>query len=143
MVLYMASSFWLLGVESRDFSHDEKKRTACKDEQIHKMTTFFTQNCPRLSFWVKIVVILLICLALQAVLSFSTWEKSRDSTPNSQTNRGHVEHLICHFEWQIFLKDNCLNLVIKVKVAQGGIFSRAIQYSFLIKIYYFLIKITY
>ena len=49
-VLYISSSFWLLGVESRDFSHAEKGRTACKDEQIHKMTTFFTQNGPRLSF---------------------------------------------------------------------------------------------
>jgi hypothetical protein len=35
----MSSSFWLLGVESRDFSHAEKERTACKAEQIHKMTT--------------------------------------------------------------------------------------------------------
>ena len=31
-VLYMSSSFWLLGVESRDFSHAEKERTACKEE---------------------------------------------------------------------------------------------------------------
>jgi hypothetical protein len=31
-VLYMACSFWLLGVESRDFSHAEKERTACKAE---------------------------------------------------------------------------------------------------------------
>ena len=37
-VLYMSSSFWLLGVESRDFSHAEKERTACKADQIHKMT---------------------------------------------------------------------------------------------------------
>ena len=44
MVLYMCSSFWLLGVESRDFSQAEKERTACKAEQIHKMTTIFTQN---------------------------------------------------------------------------------------------------
>ena len=35
MVLYMSSSFWLLGVESRDFSHAEKERTACKAEQIN------------------------------------------------------------------------------------------------------------
>ena len=49
-VLYMSSSFWLLGFESRDFSHAEKERTACKDEQIQKMTTIFTQNGPRLSF---------------------------------------------------------------------------------------------
>ena len=29
-MLYMSSSFWLLGVESHDFSHAEKERTACK-----------------------------------------------------------------------------------------------------------------
>ena len=44
MVLYMSSSFWLLGVESRDFSQAEKAGTASKAEQIHKMTTIFTQN---------------------------------------------------------------------------------------------------
>ena len=58
MVLYMSSSFWLLGVESRDFSHAEKERTTCKAEQIHKMTIIFTQNGLRLSFGMKIVVIL-------------------------------------------------------------------------------------
>ena len=31
-VLYMSSSFWLLEVESRDFSHAEKERTARKDD---------------------------------------------------------------------------------------------------------------
>ena len=46
----MSSSFWLLRVESRDFSHGEKERTACKAEHIHKMTTIFNQNGPRLSF---------------------------------------------------------------------------------------------
>ena len=35
----MSSSFWPLGVESRDFSQAEKERTACKAEQIHKMTS--------------------------------------------------------------------------------------------------------
>ena len=50
MVLYMSPSFWLLGVESRDFSQAEKERTACKAEQIHKMATIFTQNGPTLSF---------------------------------------------------------------------------------------------
>ena len=45
-VLYMSSRFWLLGVESRDFSHVEKERTACKAKQIHKMTTIFTENDP-------------------------------------------------------------------------------------------------
>ena len=54
----MSSSLWLLRVESCDFSQAEKERTACKAEQIHKMTTSFTQNGPRLSFRVKLVVIL-------------------------------------------------------------------------------------
>ena len=44
MVLYMSSGFWLLRVESRDFSQAEKERTACKAEQIHKMTIIFTQK---------------------------------------------------------------------------------------------------
>ena len=46
----MSSSFWKLGVESCDFSQAEIERTASKAEQIHKMTTIFTQNGPRLSF---------------------------------------------------------------------------------------------
>ena len=40
----MCSSSWLLGVESSDFSHAEKERTACKAEQVHKLTTICTQN---------------------------------------------------------------------------------------------------
>ena len=44
LVLYMSSSFWLLQVESCDFSQAEKERTACKAEQIHKLTTIFTQK---------------------------------------------------------------------------------------------------
>ena len=43
-VLYMSFSFWLLGVESHDFSHAEKERIACKAEQIDKLTTIFTLN---------------------------------------------------------------------------------------------------
>ena len=39
----MSSSFWLLSVGSRDLSQAEKEITACKDEQIYKMTTIFTQ----------------------------------------------------------------------------------------------------
>ena len=38
MVLYMSSSFWLLGVESRDFSQAEKERTACEAGKIQEMT---------------------------------------------------------------------------------------------------------
>ena len=37
----MSSSFWLLPVESHNFSQVEKERTACKAEQIHKMITIF------------------------------------------------------------------------------------------------------
>ena len=51
-MLHMSSSFWLLWVESHDFSHALKERTACIAGQIHKMTTIFTQNGPRLSLWV-------------------------------------------------------------------------------------------
>ena len=40
----MSSSVWLLGVESRAFTHAEKERAACKAEQIHKITTIFTEN---------------------------------------------------------------------------------------------------
>jgi hypothetical protein len=43
-MLYMSSSFWLLGVESPDFFQAEEERTACKAEQIHKRTTIFTRN---------------------------------------------------------------------------------------------------
>ena len=52
MVLYMSLvlSFWLMEVESHDFSHAEKERNAYKAKQIHKMTTIITQNGPRLSF---------------------------------------------------------------------------------------------
>ena len=57
-VLYMSSGFGLLGVESRYFSHAEKKITACKAEQIHKMTTIFTQNGNLGPIRVRIVVIL-------------------------------------------------------------------------------------
>ena len=46
----MFSSFWLLGVDSRDLSQAEKERTAYKAEQIHKMTIIFIQNAPRLLF---------------------------------------------------------------------------------------------
>ena len=40
----MSSSFWLLGIESRDSSHADRDRTAWKDKQIQKMATIFTQN---------------------------------------------------------------------------------------------------
>ena len=44
LVLYKSFSLWLFGVEPHDFSHADKERTACKAEQIHKMTTTFTKN---------------------------------------------------------------------------------------------------
>ena len=48
----MSSSFGLLGIQSHAFFHAEKA------VQIHKLTTIFTKNGPRLLFGVKIVVIL-------------------------------------------------------------------------------------
>ena len=47
----MSSSFWLLRVESRDFSQAWKGRTACKADQIHKMTTIFAQKDNLGPFW--------------------------------------------------------------------------------------------
>ena len=46
----MSSNFWLLEVESRNFPHAEKERTACKGKQIQKITIIVTQNGPLLSF---------------------------------------------------------------------------------------------
>ena len=40
----MSSSFGLLALGSRDLSQAEKERNACKAEQIHRITTVFTQN---------------------------------------------------------------------------------------------------
>ena len=40
----------ILDHESRDLSRDEIEITACKAEQIHKITTIFTKNGPRLPF---------------------------------------------------------------------------------------------
>ena len=43
----MSSSFGLLAPESRDLSQAGKEIIVCKAEQIHKMTTIFTQKEPR------------------------------------------------------------------------------------------------
>ena len=40
----MSSSFELLALGSRDLSQAEKEITACKNKQIHKVTSIFTQN---------------------------------------------------------------------------------------------------
>ena len=40
----MSPSFWLLQVESLDFCQAEKEKTACKAEEIYKMTTIFIQK---------------------------------------------------------------------------------------------------
>ena len=42
--LILCSKKKILGVESPDFSQAKKEITACKTEQIHKMTAIFTQN---------------------------------------------------------------------------------------------------
>ena len=48
-VLYISSSFWLFGVESRDLSQAELKNTVVKPEQIHKIKIIFTQNGQKFS----------------------------------------------------------------------------------------------
>ena len=81
----MSSSFWLLDVGSRDLSQAEKEITAWKAEKKSQNdNNNFTQNDNLGPFWVKIIVILWICSALQAIISFSAWDKSRDPTVNSQ-----------------------------------------------------------
>ena len=47
----MSSSFWMLRVESRDFSLAEKERTACKAEKIHKMVLGYQFEWKMLTFW--------------------------------------------------------------------------------------------
>ena len=76
-VLYMSSSFWLLGVESCDLSQAEKERTTYLQSWANPQNDNYFHS----KFWVKIVVSLCIC---SAVLFLSAWEKSHDSTPNSQ-----------------------------------------------------------
>ena len=50
-IVYMTSNFWQLAVGSRDLSQAEKKYViVCKAGKVHKMTTTFTKNVPRLSF---------------------------------------------------------------------------------------------
>ena len=49
-MLYMSFSFWLFRFVSGYLSQVEKKRNACKAEQMHKMTAIFTQIGPKLSF---------------------------------------------------------------------------------------------
>ena len=61
MGLILYSKKEILVVESRDFSQVEKEVTACKAEQIHKMTPIFTQNKIQGTFSVKIDVLFWIC----------------------------------------------------------------------------------
>ena len=120
-VLCMSSSFWLLGVESRDFSQAENERTACKAEQVSKMTTIFTQNGPRLSFWVKMVIILWICSALQAVISFSAWKKSRDSTRYSQNHAPKSCRAPISFQLDkmLWIMDLCVAVVAELRLLES------------------------
>ena len=47
--LLWMNGFWQLEVESRDFSQeDEKKRTACKAGQVHKIMFDLVYNCENL-----------------------------------------------------------------------------------------------
>ena len=69
------------------------KKELLAKSKFTKWQLFSLKNDNLGPFWVKIVVILWICSPLQAVSFSSAWEKSRDSTPNSQKTRGHVEHL--------------------------------------------------
>ena len=79
---FLVLGFWELNHVT--FTKLRKKELLAKLCKFTKWQLFFTQNENLGLFWVKIVVILWIWSTLHAVLSFSEWEKSRDSTPNSQ-----------------------------------------------------------
>ena len=68
-----------------------------RDEKIHKMTINFTHNGQKLPFWVKIVIIFKICSALETVVFFSAWDKSRDSSANSQKLEQMEWFSRCHY----------------------------------------------
>ena len=95
MVVNICLSRPQLTIGWSDLSQAEKKITAVKDEQIHKMTIIFLQNGQKLSFWVNVVVILWICSSLTTVIFFSAWDKSRDSSANS-SELEQVEWIYAH-----------------------------------------------
>ena len=72
--VYICASLLHLAVESRNLSQAEKK--------IQKM---------------KIVVILWVCLALQALVSFLVWNQSLWSNSQQPKASGNVDHL-CTFQ---------------------------------------------
>ena len=55
----------------------------------------------KLLFWVKIGVILWICSALQAVLSFSAWEKLRDSAHRIFILEHKMRSLVSLVMWKV------------------------------------------
>ena len=85
MVLYMFSSFWLLGVQSLNFSQAEKERTVCKAEQIHKMTTIFNRTT-KICYFVKM-------LSFASSSFFVSMGKITGLNSQQPKTRGHVEHL--------------------------------------------------
>ena len=92
------------------------------------MTIIFTQIDNLGPFWVKIYVILGISLALRAVLSFSTWEKSRDSIRNSQ-KLGHLLKVAFFrkFDWaQKNMPNHYLKL--EAELRKGGILKKTVLF---------------
>ena len=83
MVVYMSSGILQLAVRSRGLSQAEKKLLLAKLRKFTKWQLFCLKTTTIGLFRVKIVVILLICSALQEVISFSSWDKSRDPRANS------------------------------------------------------------
>ena len=95
MVLYMFSSFWLLGVQSLDFSQAEKERTVCKAEQIHIIRPthndnyFQSRQQPRttkICYFVKM-------LSFASSSFFVSMGKITGLNSQQPKTRGHVEHL--------------------------------------------------
>ena len=92
-VLYMSSSCWLLGVESHDFSQDEKGWTVCKAEQIHKMTiTYFHSKQQPRTILSENSCHLVNLLSFASSSFFLSMRKIMWLNSQQPKTRGHVKH---------------------------------------------------
>ena len=95
----MSSSFWLLQVESCDFFQAEIERSACKAEQIHKMTTIFTRQPRTILSENSCHFVNLLSFASSSF--FFSLRKITWLNLQQPKTRGHVEHLSISL-WMIF-----------------------------------------
>ena len=121
-VLYMCSNFWLVGVESRDFSQAEKERTACNAGQIHEMTSIFTQNNNLGPLWVKIIGFeILACTEMNSFfhIIFFIHQHAWNTTTQVTSTTGHGSHLefwYCHIRLSTVKESNYSTLTLFVLI---------------------------